>query len=299
MLKAFVCFIIFNCNSNASDLSRYDLVFQGHQRHYLISSPKNKHKKPLMFMLHGGGGTAQRSARLKSGFNSLVDKHNFLVVYPQGLNKQWRDGRNLVKAKPFKKIIQGVDDLSFFKQIAKTLKKSHNADLSNVFMTGMSNGAMMSYRVACQGKGFIKAFAPVTGVITHNVYNGCHFTKPTSALIINGTKDSLIPYEGGHVKFFFKKLGKIRSVDESFKKVSELNHCKGYSEDTLADTTKVTTFKASNCRETSEVLLYKVIDGGHTWPGSKQHIRPWLVGETNQEFSATDAIKQFFVKHLD
>ncbi|MCO4782335.1 MAG: hypothetical protein KC646_08405 [Candidatus Cloacimonetes bacterium] len=298
MHKAIVCFILLVHTIAAQSPLKQELSFQGHLRHYLYVASLNDKPKPILFVLHGGGGTAERSARLKSGFLSLVSSHNFLVVYPQGLDKQWRDGRDLVKAKKFKKITKDVDDLAFLKKIARDLSKSNGAGLSNVFITGMSNGAMMSYRVACEGDGFIRAFAPVTGVITDNIYDKCKFSKETSALIINGTKDSLVPYEGGQVRFFFKKLGKIRSVDESFAKVSQLNHCKSQSNQVLKNTKKVMISRSFDCSKNSEVLLYKVIDGGHTWPGSKQHISRWLVGDTNQEFSATEAIKKFFIKHL-
>lgn len=298
MLKTLLCFVFFIVNSDAKVLKQ-TIEFQGHERHYYLAHSNNTGSKPLLFVLHGGGGTAKRSVRLKSGFMSLIESNNFIIVYPQGLNKQWRDGRDLSKAKKFKKILKNIDDVAFLKQIAHNLKQSHNADLSNIFITGMSNGAMMSYRVACEGKGFVKAFAPVTGVITHSIYDQCNFIKPTSALIINGTKDPLVPYEGGQVRFFFKKLGKIRSVEESFQKVSKLNHCKSQTQTLLATTKKVQVNYASKCDQNSEVLLYKVIDGGHTWPGAKQKISSWIVGNTNQEFSATHEIKQFFVKHLD
>ncbi|PCJ20014.1 MAG: hypothetical protein COB02_05285 [Candidatus Cloacimonadota bacterium] len=114
-------------------------------------------------------------------------------------------------------------------------------------------------------------------------------------MIINGTDDTLVPYNGGEVQFFFRKLGKIKSVNDSYNKFFESNLCKQTVETTI---NKVDIFNAQSCKNKSEVILYKVNGGGHTWPGSKQLLPKFIVGKTNYDIDATQLIKKFFVKHL-
>lgn len=128
-----------------------ELKFQNLNRHYFLNLPSkaSTNKKPILFVLHGGGGTAKRTAKIKSDFNLLSESDNFLIVYPQGVDKHWRDGRDFLKLWKYRHFAKNVDDVAFIKEIAKQLSKSNNGDLDNIFLTGISNGAMMSYKVAC------------------------------------------------------------------------------------------------------------------------------------------------------
>lgn len=107
----------------AGTLVEQKLNWQGFERGYLLYVPDSYNPQipaPLLFDLHGGGGTAANTIKLTfGGFNKLADKHGFLVVYPNGLGKQWNDGRVDILKEQF----QDVDDVGFILEIVSRIKK--------------------------------------------------------------------------------------------------------------------------------------------------------------------------------
>ena len=152
---------------------------------------------PLIIALHGGGGTGARMEKLTlDGFNTLGDKEGFLVVYPDGIENHWNDGRATVK---YRTIRDKVDDVGFISALIDRLVQERQVDENRVYVTGISNGAMMSFRLACELTGKIAAIAAVSGNLPYDLAPHCAPARPISVLMISGTADPLMPYGGGEV----------------------------------------------------------------------------------------------------
>ena len=144
----------------------YDDLERTYRIHIPPSLPENA-STSLLFVLHGGGGTGENMERTLTlgGFNKLADKHKFIVVYPDGIERHWNDGRIVNNTAHQKKI----DDVGFLSALIDNLIEEFNGDPKRIFFTGISNGAMMSYRLAFDIPEQIAAIAPVAGAIPTDI----------------------------------------------------------------------------------------------------------------------------------
>jgi polyhydroxybutyrate depolymerase len=280
------------------------IIIAGLKRTYLIHIPSSgfNHPRPVVFVLHGGGGNGGKMIKLTNGgFDKLADKKGFIVVYPDGFEKNWNDGRSASEAS-YETFKNNTDDTGFIAALIDDLIKKYNADAKRVFVTGISNGAMMSYRIGCELTGKIAAIAPVAGNIPLNFIKQCKPSKPVSVLAINGDADPLMPYNGGEVTgpFGKRKFGRVVSVHESVMFWVKNNGC---SPDPIItevpykdpdDGARVQKQQFKNGRDNSEVILYTIRNGGHTWPGGYQYLGEWIVGKTCRDMNATEVIWEFF-----
>jgi polyhydroxybutyrate depolymerase len=157
----------------------------------------------LVLVLHGGG-QSPRSAEKMSGMSAKADKENFLVVYPSGTGRlssmpTWNSGACCSHA-----MKNNVDDVAFLRALISKLEEDYAVDRKRVFVTGISNGGMMSYRLACELADKIAAIAPVEGAQD----TPCHPSSPLSVVIFHGTADRLVPFSGGTTPF---QIGSKRS----------------------------------------------------------------------------------------
>jgi polyhydroxybutyrate depolymerase len=166
---------------------------------------------PLVFALHGGGGTGKKMNRL-TDFNRLSDQHGFIVIYPDAVEKHWNDGRGLTDYRAQR---ENIDDVGFISNLIDVIAGDYAIDRKRVYVTGASNGAMMSFRLACELTDKITAIAPVIGALGENISEKCTPSKPIPVFIIGGTGDPLVPWNGGHVHLFRKKLGSVLSFPET------------------------------------------------------------------------------------
>jgi polyhydroxybutyrate depolymerase len=158
-----VCFFIFllagvTYNDNTLEAKKKDnnftasIMHNGLKRSYLIHLPPDDKSRPmsLVIALHGGGGTGSRMEKLtQGGFNALSDREGFIVVYPDGLEKHWNDGRS-VKEAGWRAHKENVDDVGFISALIEHLVKEQNVDPKRVYITGVSNGALMASKLACE-----------------------------------------------------------------------------------------------------------------------------------------------------
>ncbi|WP_019739929.1 alpha/beta hydrolase family esterase, partial [Mycobacterium avium] len=162
----------------------------GMDRTYMLHVPAGD-PVGLVLSLHGGGGTgiAQRGL---TGFDAVADAHNLLVVYPDGYEKSWADGRG---ASPADR--HHVDDVAFLVGLVTKLQNDYRVAPGHVFVTGMSNGGFMSNRLACDRADVFAAVAPVAGTLGVGV--ACNPSRPVSVWAAHGTADPLVPFKGGAV----------------------------------------------------------------------------------------------------
>jgi polyhydroxybutyrate depolymerase len=269
--------------------------------HIPLSLPENI-TPALVFVLHGGGGTGEGMERTLTlgGFNTLADQHNFIIVYPDGIGKNWNDGRKNVTDSAHQ---QNIDDVGFFNDLIDNLTNEFNIDPHRIFVTGISNGAMMSYRLAFEIPEKIAAIAPVAGAIPIDLLQYNISDAPISVCVISGTHDPLVPWEGGIVGFPRNPRGTVISVPESVLFWVTHNNCSPVPNITLLPDTDPTDHtwvqRDIYCEGTdnTEVILYTIYNGGHTWPDGYQYLPEVLVGRTSHDINANNVIWEFFTAH--
>jgi polyhydroxybutyrate depolymerase len=274
------------------DIERTFIVHIG--RSYDASEPT-----ALVFVLHGGGSSAEVMP-VFTGFNAIADRESFIVVYPNGFENHWNDGR---EPKIYRTHIENIDDTAFISSLIDALAVELNIDMTKIFVTGISNGGMMSHRLACELSDRIAAIAPVASSIPVNMADIWDPSRAVSTLIINGTEDPLVPWEGGDIQLGEMSLGNILSVSDTVEFWTTKNNCDvqpevtRLSERNLNDGTYVWIETYSGCNNETEVALFGINGGGHTWPGGYQYADEHLIGKTSQEFDASEIIWQFFKAH--
>jgi polyhydroxybutyrate depolymerase len=277
-------------------------------RSFHIHFPEKYRKSvqlPLVIALHGKGGEGE-SMRLvtRRGFDNLADSEGFIAVYPDGIEKGWNDGR-MDEESNDRAHRENIDDVGFISELIDRMIKDYNIDPKRVYVTGISNGAIMSYRLACEISSKITAIAPVDGNIPYLLSDECVPSKPVSVLAINNVDDPLVPYEGGEIWGHFRrvKLGKVLSVNESISfwvrrnKCSEIPFIDQEPDRDPSDGTRVLRKEFTKGMDGTEVILYKIDGGGHTWPGGLQYLPAWLIGKTSRDIDANVVIWTFFKKH--
>ncbi|MCA9775380.1 MAG: esterase [Candidatus Eremiobacteraeota bacterium] len=267
----------------------------GTQRDYLVDLPSDLTKPcPLVVVFHGGGGNA-RQARNSSGFSRLTES-GYILVYPNGIKGHWQVGMT-----DHPKYDATVDDSHFISLLLDKLESEYPVDVNRVYATGASNGGMMSHLVGITLSDRFAAIAPMIGGITSEMEKS--FPPPNSmpVLIIQGTADPLVPYEGGPVTIGRKKWGRLLSTEQAAKLWAEHNGCDAPHTDTLPDTVedecRVERTTWAGGKNGSEVVLYKVIGGGHTAPGGMQYLPESVIGIVCRDMDAVDVIESFFRRH--
>ncbi|MFH0894883.1 MAG: PHB depolymerase family esterase [Bacteroidota bacterium] len=282
----------------------YSLFHDGLKRTYLMHKPSgfvSGNNYPLLIALHGGHGSGKRMVDLTEGkFNALADKENFIVVYPDGIGRNWNDGRKNMP-KSYKAHNNNVDDVGFLSFLIDELVRTHCVDPTRVYVTGMSNGSMMTERLAIELSDKIAAAAPVCGNIPLELKNVPKV--PVAMMIINGTKDPLVPYDGGFVHFKKKKLGEVTSTDQTivFWKKHNANSASAvvsaFPDINAADNCTVKKTVYGKAGDKNEIILICIEGGGHTWAGGWQYIGESFIGKTCRDVDACQLIWEFCKVH--
>lgn len=284
------------------DFSKNTLTWDGLEREYYLHLPpadKLKGKVPLVFGLHGGGGMAKNMPSLVfNRFSELSRRDGFILVYPQGIGRAWNDGRKVGISRAIR---EDIDDVGFIARIVELLSKKYPVDPERVFTCGMSNGGFMSTRLLCDRADIFRGGAILTAQISEAYAPKCSPSLPVAVMVMNGTDDPLVPYEGGDVKLFKKgkSRGKIISTDAFVEFWKGENGCQTALPaktlpDLEADGTRVVVRKYKDCRDRGALELYRIEGGGHTWPGGKQYLGEKVIGKTCRDIVACDVIWEFF-----
>lgn len=246
---------------------------------------------PLVIVIHGGGGNAERTPKM-TGMSEKADKEGFIAVYPYGTGwlkdrlLTWNTGNCCGYA-----MNNNVDDVSFFRAMLDKLEKTYSIDSKRIYATGISNGAMMSYRLACEFSEIFAAIAPVAGAMN---IDDPKPTSPISVIIFHGTDDEHVLYQGGKPK---KQVDRHERIDKPVSyAVSFWTKHDGCAEKPKREENE-TYIKETygNGKDGTEVVLYSVKEGGHTWFG-KHMGWPWE-GKEIKGISCTDLLWEFFKTH--
>jgi polyhydroxybutyrate depolymerase len=247
------------------------LAFGGLDRTYVVHAPTGvDHPAGLVINLHGSGETGSQQASL-TNYNAVADQHGFAVVYPDGIDLSWADGRGA--SIPDR---TGVDDVGFLVALADRLTDDLKIDPGKVFATGLSAGAFMAMRLACDRADVVAAIAPVAGSLGSAA--SCAPSRPVSVIATNGIADPVVPYNGGGM------VGRggpsdIVAPQAMAGRWRDLDHCPSAPVED-APSPEVHRFTAAGCANGTEVVFVGVDGGGHEWFGG-----------------ASDVSAQFFATH--
>jgi polyhydroxybutyrate depolymerase len=241
---------------------------------------------PLVLVFHGRLGVAKGMERL-TGFSDLADSEGFVVAYPQGVGRSWNAGHGAGEA-----ALQNIDDIGFIISLIGRLVEESGADVRRVAAVGMSAGASLVHRLACEIPERISAIGAVAGTIAPSVAASCGSALPVSVLQIHGTADPIVKWDGDVPL----SSARMESVDETVIGWVKRNRCSPNPEVELVnDSYMRETYLAT---DGTEVTLYTVLGGGHTWPSGQQYLPESMIGRTSHALDATKLAWDFFRGHF-
>jgi polyhydroxybutyrate depolymerase len=285
---------------------KFSLRHKGVLRTYKLHVPPDydgKTKMPVVIALHGGMGSAGAIEK-QSRISQQADKYGFIVAYPEGLGLSW--ARRLARSwnggtccDPARK--RKADDVGFIGAMLDRMAKKFKIDPTRVYATGISNGAIMSYKLACDLSDRIAAIAPVAGP---NATATCSPSKPVSVIHFHGSGDPCSPFEGGPgggcaaraLGMKPKPIFDTPPIAEIVRQWAKRNGAPAKGELTLKKgSVSCTTYGPG--RQGSEATLCVVKGGGHTWPGGWEGLSESLVGAITHDVSANELMWEFFKRH--
>ena len=256
------------------------------ERSYILYVPASydaANPVPLVFNFHGYGSNASQQI-FYGDFRPIADQEGFLVVHPDGT----RDQANTTH---FNVGWGGstVDDVGFTNALLDVLAAEYSINMDRVYSTGMSNGGFMSYLLACELSDRIAAVASVTGSMTTNLTQTCDSDRPMPVLEIHGTNDATVPYDGAAF---------AEGIDDVIAYWVDFNDCdtepaiENIEDTNTSDGSTVEHHVYANGTDGVQTELFKIIGGGHTWPGSA-----FDLGGTNYDINASAEVWRFFNRY--
>jgi len=262
----------------------------GRTRRYLVRAPEGWDQVtplPVVLVFHGGGGD-DKGAESSTGMTAAAHEAGYLVVYPQGVGKKllgkrfgtWNAGACCGTA-----LEEQVDDVAFVSELIDALAQDFVIDARRVYATGLSNGAFMVGRLACELSDRIAAVAPIAGVY---FTEDCQPSQPVPIMIIHGTEDQCVDIAGGaqcggcFTRAIEQTLETKSEVQDSFPCDSVTDAAAFWiardgceaSPETTHPNPDTTCTRYPSCADGAEVRSCVVEGGGHTWPGSEYDCNP-------------------------
>lgn len=237
---------------------------------------------PLVFNFHGYGSDFIEQEQY-GDFRAIADTANFILVHPNGTpdnfgTNSWNTFGN-----------SSTNDIGFIANLIDSLKQTYNIDTTAIYSTGMSNGGFMSYELACQLSERIAAVASVTGSITTSYLALCNAQHPMPVMQIHGTNDGTVDYNG---TFIFEPIESVINYWIQFNNCDTNAVFNAIPDVVTTDNCTAEHYVYPNGNNGVEVEFYKIINGGHSWPGA-----PLNLNTTNMDFQANQEIWRFFRKY--
>ena len=284
---------------------RIALQHGGRQRSYIVHVPpaaREGRPLPVVLNFHGGGGKAE-SQQKYSRMDVVADAEGFVAVYPDGTGRMpdrlltWNAGTCCAYS-----VMNEVDDVGFTLALLADLGARQPLDRRRVYATGLSNGAMMAWRLAVEASEHIAAIAPVAGakVLQRGVP-----TRPVSVMHFHSVDDSRALYTGGLGPPFPMTNSRVfhSAVEPTVRDWAATIGCPADARVTAEVTGQAgskdaghtaTRYVWAPCRESSEVVLWKFTGAGHVWSGGLQDYLPRLLGPATALVDANLEMWRFF-----
>ena len=307
MRYSFLLVLLLSARAFALTPGNHDLNVKvgGIERHYLVHVPPGLKERPALVLNFHGGGAHAAQQQTYSRMDAVSDREGFVAVYPDGSGPirgrflTWNAGTCCGIASTAQ-----ADDVAFVRALLDDLQKRLPYDRSRVYATGLSNGAMMSYRLAAELSDRIAAIAPVAGSMVVQRFKPA---RPVPVLHIHSVDDGRALYQGGLAAPFGIQLGDTRvlhpPVEERLAEWARANGCATPMEErerrewVAADGTAhgATLYAYPKCR--AETMLWKLSGAGHVWPGGVVDYLRLLLGPGTRVIDANEEMWRFFSRH--
>jgi len=280
----------------AGELAPGDHTISMGERGYIVHIPATP-ASAVVLSLHGGGGNASAQQNY-SRMDRIADREGFIVVYPEGTGPikgrllTWNAGTCCGSASR-----DQVDDVGYIRRLLDDFAGRRPYDTRRVYATGLSNGAMMAYRLAADLSDRIAAIAPVAGA---PVFERPAILRALPVMHIHSVDDPRALYAGGLGPPFPMTNSRVQHspVDERLAAWASANGCAAKMqsrEHREWNGHSATLFAYPGCRE--EVLLWKLTGAGHVWPGGELDYFPRLLGPGTAVIDANEEMWRFFSRH--
>ena len=284
-MKTLIIGIIFICLTTFSYGQTQGIKIDGNMRQFTMYIPATINKeKPAALVLnfHGSGMTALEHM-FYTEMNTTADNHNFILVYPQGKGNDWNVGFGM-------DYDNGPKDIEFIRQLVEKIKKHYNIDTNAIFATGLSRGGFFTHRLAVEMPEVFAAIASVGAPIPNEVKKRHTSKEKIAILLAHGDTDEHVKYEG--------KEEKYNSVEET------ISYYRNHNESNNDQVTKTinpiedeTSVNITIYGGDKDVVLIKIENGGHTWPGADDFNVGFPLGKTTHDILFNDVMWKFFTSN--
>lgn len=315
ILLSLLLLLTFDHALKAELMRNQTLDIDGLQRTYDTYIPKDKISElsPLVLLLHGHGGNADYTSGYSgkitpyTKWQDIADREGWVLVIPDGEMgsdnfRGWNDCRQDALTNP------ETDDVKFLNTLVDRVVAQYSLNPDRIYAHGTSNGGNMVFRLAMESSEKFKAVASIVAAMPAE--SECSIPhNPISILLMNGTKDPLVPYHGGKVGFkrdTEHNRGTVASTPASIRYWVEHNNIttspntSHIENKNKRDHSRVKTTQYLNKINNTEVILYTVTGGGHTEPSVDVHYRPLfkvLVGRQNRDIEMAEEVFEFFERN--
>ena len=270
----------------------------GLSREYLLYIPNNidnRQNLPVIFNFHGYLGQASQFFS-QTDLVEIADNNGVILVYPQGSNlpagaSHWNAAPPSSSSRSFVNK-SSTDDIGFFEVLLDEINQDNLIDLNRVYVIGYSNGGMFSHFLACNTENIIAAIGDVAGTMLNETFNSCNPSSPIPILKIHGTSDGVVGYNGYNVGEF-KSVEEVLDFWKSHNRsnndevIENLGSTSIYSEfNNTSVNVNFEKYTYESDENNSEVVHYKIINGGHWWDYS-----------SDDNFKTSTLLWDFFSKH--
>jgi len=272
------------------------LVHNDTNRSYRVYVPDAVRAKggaaPLVLVLQGAGSVPDIIDL--THMTEVAEREGFAVAFPSPIGGLWNDGA----LKAFGP--NESRDVSFLRKVVDDIDaKVLRVDRRRIYAMGLSNGGMMSLRLACEAADLVAGVAAIAASMPAALVDECRPSAPVSVVLMNGTDDPLVPYRGGAVHLGIVRVGDVMSTDDTMALWARLNGCAAAGQPVplpdrdRGDGSRAVQIDYAGCRGAG-VRLVRIEGGGHTWPNGMQFLPSLVIGPVNRDIDAGHAAWAFF-----
>lgn len=291
----------FSPRLKASGFHNESIEVGGRARIYRLFVPSDlPNPVPIVFVFHGTEtpGHGIDSIIKITRFEKIGQIHHALIIFPEAYAGNWNDGRLNNRARSYP---DGIDDIAFVDAMLARIEHDFHVDHARIYATGFSSGAIFCHYLAAHRSDVFAAIAPVSGSIAIPFSTWFHPGFPMSLLEIHGTSDPIVPYRGGRIT---DDGGEVLGVEATAELWAKTDGCRRdcteipVSDRTAHDGCYPQCFEWSRGRAGTDVVLYRIVGGGHTWSGHPLGLlSSFFLGKVCLDFDASALIWKFFWDH--
>ena len=278
------------------------IAVAGRQRSYTLAEPPGTGPATsLVLVFHGSNQTGERLRAFTGGtFDAVASTGKAVVAYLDGYKGHWNDART---ASGFAARTENINDVAFTEAVISELQASHQIDRSKVYAAGFSNGGQMVIRLIHQVPGLLAGAAIISATqpAPDNFLLAGAPTVPLPVVLIHGTRDPVVSYEGGAMSWWARQVFRVGGTSLSAPQTAAYFAARNAITQPPAATdlphraeSGKTTVTRTDYRQDGKfpVVLYTVHGGGHTIPGPRS--APFIMGRTSHDLNAAEATSEFF-----